>query len=144
MSILLYGAGCWCLTEKLFNQLRVFHARCVSEMCRVNRWHAQKYRISTLELLKRTGLSTIDAYGSRRQLRWAGHVARMDFDRLPLTKEDAFFMGHREKAFGGPEFTYGRGVFKALKKADIDRNTWHVEAPGEDGEGWRDQIAQVM
>ena len=140
LSILLYGAECWCLTEKLFNHLRVFHARCVRAMCRVNRWHTRKFRISTLELLKRTGLSNIDAYVSKRQLRWAGHVARMDFDRLPRKMLSSWVTERRP--VGAPEFTYGRGLYKTLKKAEIDRENWFVEA--QDREGWRDMIARVL
>ena len=41
----------------------------------------------------------------------------------PATEKDAFFMGKGEKACGGPEFTYGRVVFKGLKKVDIDKLT---------------------
>ena len=28
LAILLYGSESWCLTEKLYNKLRLFHARC--------------------------------------------------------------------------------------------------------------------
>ena len=85
-------------------------------------------------------MSTIDAYVSKRQLRWAGHVARMDFDRLPRKMLSSWVTERRP--VGAPEFTYGRGLFKALKKANIERETWHVEA--QDREGWRDKIAKVM
>ena len=140
LSILLYGSECWCLTEKLFNLLRVFHARCVRAMCRVNRWHTRKYRIRTLDLLKRTGLNTIDVYVSRRQLRWAGHVARMDFDRLPRKMLSAWVTEKRPT--GAPEFTYGRGLSKALRKADIETKNWHVTA--QDRNIWRETIAKVL
>lgn len=72
LAILLYGAESWCLTEKLYNRLRTFHARCVRPMCRVTRKHTREYRISTSALLNRVGLCSIDAYITRRQLRWAG------------------------------------------------------------------------
>lgn len=74
VAILLYGAEYWCLTETLFNKLRVFHARCVRTMCRVNRLHTRLHRIRTSELLQRTVLSSIDTNVTRRQLRWLGHV----------------------------------------------------------------------
>ena len=45
LSILLYGSETWCLTEKLFNKLRVFHTRCVRTMCRVTRLHTRLHRI---------------------------------------------------------------------------------------------------
>eukprot|EP00966_Prymnesium_polylepis_P311942 7207934-Prymnesium_polylepis.1 len=65
-------------------RLRVFHAQCVRGMCRVSRKHTRQHRISTATLEKRLGLDSIDIYHSRRQLRWAGHVSRMDYaQRLP-------------------------------------------------------------
>ena len=109
-------------------------------MCRVNRWHTRKHRVSTTVLLGRTGLCTIDAYVSRRQLRWAGHVARMHFDRLPRKMLSAWVT--EKRPVGAPEFTYGRGLYKTLKKAEIDTENWFVEA--QDREGWRDMIAKVL
>ena len=33
LAILLYGSESWCLTEKLYNKLWLFHARCARAMC---------------------------------------------------------------------------------------------------------------
>ena len=52
-------------------------------MCRVTRLHTWRNHISTQELGQLMGIDSIDTYIYRRQLRWLGHVARMDFDRLP-------------------------------------------------------------
>ena len=68
LAILLYGAEHWCLTESLFRKLRVFHARCVRAMCRVNRLHTRVYRIRTSDLLNRLSLQSIDSYVNRFQL----------------------------------------------------------------------------
>ena len=68
LSILLYACESWSLTEKLFHLLRLFHARCIRAMCRVNRLHTRLHRISTEELLNRLGLKSIDAYVTTRQL----------------------------------------------------------------------------
>ena len=78
LSIPLYGSESWCLTERLYNQLRRFHSRCLRSMCRVNMIHTRLYRISTAQLLERIDLLPVDVYITRRQLRWAGHVARME------------------------------------------------------------------
>ena len=126
LAILLYGSETWCLTEILFNKLRVFHARCVRAMCRVNRLHTRQYRIRTTDLLTRVGLSPIDTYVTRRQLRWLGHVARMDFERLPRKMLTSWVKEKRPR--GAPEFTYGRGVYKALKKVNLDRDNWYEAA----------------
>ena len=48
-------------------------------MCRVSRKHTRQHHISTVALEQRLGLDPIDVYLSRRQLRWLGHVRRMDY-----------------------------------------------------------------
>ena len=133
LSILLYGSEGWCLTEELFHLLRIFHARSVRSMCRVNRWHVRKHRITTKELLSRVGLKPIDTYVTQRQLRWAGHVSRMSFDRLPRKMLSSWVPSKRPR--GAPEFTYGRGLYKALKKVDVNRDSWHELASNR--EQWR-------
>ena len=136
LSILLYGSESWCVTEALFRQLRNFHARCVRAMCRVTRRHTRTHRISTVQLLARLGLPTIDSFITRRQLRWAGHVSRMDFRRLPRRMMSSWVRSKRPR--GAPRFTYGRTLQKALKKARIDSVAWSALA--EDRKTWRNLI----
>ena len=49
----------------------------------VTRWHVWRHRIRNAELRKRIRLETLDFYVELRQLRWAGHVARMGYERTP-------------------------------------------------------------
>ena len=74
LAILLYGCECWCLTEELYDRLRIFHAQCLRTMSRVTRKHTREHNISTQALGQELGLDSIDFYVTRRQLRWAGHV----------------------------------------------------------------------
>ena len=136
LSILLYGSESWCLTEALFRQLRNFHARCIRAMCRVTRRHTRQHRISTAQLLGRLGLPTIDSFITRRQLRWAGHVSRMDFGRLPRRMMSSWVRSKRPR--GAPRFTYGRALRKSLKKAGISTDTWTAQAM--DRANWRNII----
>lgn len=82
LSILLYGCESWCLTEELLHRLRVFHAQCLRAMSREG--HAGKHtweqHISSEQLMQELGLDAIDFYVARRQLRWLGHVSRMDWE----------------------------------------------------------------
>ena len=137
--ILLYACESWCLTEKLLNLLRSFHARCVRAMCRVNRLHVRMHRITTAELLERLGLRTLDAYVHRRQLQWAGHVLRMPYERIPRKMMTCWVPERRP--VGCPEFTYGRGLYKALKNAGVDKEDWSTLA--EDRENWRRTISHL-
>ena len=122
LAILLYGCECWCLTEELFHQLRVFHAQCVRVMSRVTRKHTWAHHISTQTLSQELELDSIDFYVTRRQLRWAGHVARMDFDRLPRRMLSCWAPSRRPT--GAPKMTYGRTLRKGLKKFDIELDSW--------------------
>ena len=139
LAILLYGSEMWCLTEALLHELRCFHARCVRSMCRVTRWHTRLHRISTEELLNRLNLDSIDTYINRRQLRWAGHVARMPTTRLPRKMLSSWVRNKRP--CGAPRFTYGRTLKKALRKANLDVNNWHEMA--ENKMKWRNMIKEL-
>ena len=84
LNILLYGGESWSATAAMRQRLCVFHARCVRGMCRVSRKHTWAHHLSTAELERRLGVDSIDTYLHRRQLRWLGHVRRMDYaQRLP-------------------------------------------------------------
>ena len=140
LSILLYVSECWTLTEKLYDRLRYFHHRCLRNMCRVTRLHTRKHSISNADLMERTGLSSIDSYISLRQLRWAGHVARMDFSRLPRKLLSSWVNSKRPR--GAPSMTYGRGLWKALKKAKITISEWPSLA--QDRGIWRNRIRNAI
>jgi len=123
LSILLYGCESWSLTERHRQRLRVFHAQCLRAMCRVTRKHVWDHHTTTQELGQRLGIETIDTYINRRQLRWVGHVRRMDYDRrLPRRMLSAWVRHPRPQ--GAPKMTYGRSIHKALKMFHIDPETW--------------------
>ena len=113
--VLLYGSESWVLTEEPWGKLRVFHAQCVRGMCRVNRWHTRKYKISTRVLLDRLGLESIDTYAARRQLGWLGEARRMDWKRLPR-KLLSCWVGDGAKGVWGGELTYGKSVENVLRR----------------------------
>jgi len=57
---------------------------------------------------------------------WLGHVARMPFVRVPRKLLSLWVKYRRPK--GAPEFTYGRGIYKALRRASISKDDWFVLA----------------
>ena len=122
LPILLYGSECWCLSENLLHEIRLFHHACIRSMCRVNLSHTFKHRIATESLRKRLDLQSIDSYIVKRHLSWAGHVSRMDFNRIPR-KMLSSWVNHKRNV-GCPEFTYGRGLYKMLKMSGLCKNSW--------------------
>ena len=136
LPILLYGSELWCLTEKSLNKLRLFHARCIRTLCRVTRRHTRTHRITTSTLLERVGLPPIDNLVTMNLLRWAGHVMRMGPSRLPRKLITAWVREPRPR--GCPQFTYGRGIYKALKKMDVAKEEWYEKSQCRDD--WREMI----
>ena len=74
-SFILYGVECGSLNENLLNRLRRFHRRCVRSICHVT----LTTRLRTVDLLERMLLESNDTYVYRQQLRWVGHVIRMQW-----------------------------------------------------------------
>ena len=109
-------------------------------MCRVTRLHTRLHRISNVDLRTRIGLSLIDAYVTRRQLNWLGHVVRMNPKRLPRKMLTSWVREKRPR--GAPDYTYGRGVYKALKKVNVGRNEWYECA--QDRIGWRGIVNRAI
>jgi len=92
-------------------------------MSRVTRMHAWEHHISTQQLGRELGIPSVDHLIARRQLRWAGHVSRMDFDhRLPRRMLSSWVPHSRP--VGGPTMTYGRSLGKALDHYHLDRERW--------------------
>ena len=135
LPILLYGVECWSLTVKLLTHLRSFYRRCIRTICRAS----LRDRLRTTELLDRLSLESIDTYVCRQQLRWAGHVIRMPWSRLPRKILSCWVRSKRPR--GAPKFTYGRSLMNCLKKANIDRERWHLLAC--DRHSWRNRIRSL-
>ena len=68
--------------------------------------------------MRRLNLSTIGDYVTKRQLRWAGYLVRMDLDRL--LRKILFLRVCTKRPVSAPEYTYSRGLFKLLNKAGIN------------------------
>ena len=74
--------------------------------------------------MRRLGIPSIYHLIARRQLRWAGHISRMDFDhRLPRRMLSSWVPHSRP--VGGPTMTYGRSLGRAMDHFQLDRDRWH-------------------
>ena len=139
LAIALFGCECWCLTVVMWQRLRCFHAQCLRVMNRVTRKHTWNHRISTQNLGQRLGLESIEVYVARRQARWLGRVARMDFDtRLPRRMLSSWVRSKRPK--GAPHMTYGRSVHKSLAWLNIDMRGDEWPKRAADRVAWRAAI----
>ena len=76
---LLYGAETWVLYRKQIRLLGQFHQRCLRSILGI-KWQDH---VSKEEVLKGASLPSIEPILLQVQLRWAGHVTRMEDVRMP-------------------------------------------------------------
>ena len=79
----------------------------------------------------------VDALLTQSQLRWSGHLVRMQDNRLP---KQLFYSeqteGHRSR--GRPKLRYKDTLKKSLQKCDIDEEQWETMATNR--YAWRQAI----
>ncbi|BHF70857.1 hypothetical protein SprV_0401391000 [Sparganum proliferum] len=76
---LLYGAETWTVYTKQARLLNHFHLSCLRRILRLN----LQDRIPDTDVLERMGILSIYTMLRQMQLRWSGHMVRMDDERLP-------------------------------------------------------------
>ena len=109
--------------------------RCLRTLLR-NRWQD---KVPDTEVPQRAESESIHAILLRSQLRWAGHVRRMDDSRLPKR----LFYGEitaGQRSLGRPKKRYkdSLSLKESLKRCDIPYSTW--EASAEDRPSWRSLV----
>ena len=116
-------------------QLEQFHQRCLRKICNI-KWQD---RVSNLQVLEKCGLPSIECLIIKCQLRWTGHIVRMEDDRIQkMLLYGQMKEGHRDQ---GRPFKRYKDTLKAnLKSCNIDVNSW--EATAHDRALWRYQCAQ--
>ena len=129
-TVLLYGSECWAMRQDLLDKLEKFHNQCVRTMCGVTLWKQWRAHICNRDLrqrfmnmFRRKGgtrenpilkpLGTIEDMMTERNLRWAGHVARMPPTRLPRKLLSAHV--HHKRPIGRPYQTFGHACGRSMK-----------------------------
>ena len=130
---LLYGCKTWTCYRRHIKKLDQFHLRCLRKVLRVS-W---KDHVPNQEILRRAELTGIEAMLSLAQLRWSGHVTRMDDSRLPKQLFHAeLSTGKRHK--GGQRKRYKDVLKSTLKAYSIPVDEW--QALAQDRPAWRAAI----
>ena len=138
LSTLLYGCECWTLTEASYDRLRTFHADKIRIMTATTTHKMIRYHISNAQLRARTKISPIDSYVAHRAAMWAGHVGRMNNERLP--RRMMFAWVRKARMRGRPEMTYGATLAKHLRRFDIPVEAEEWVELAKDRVGWRARI----
>nr|VZH92147.1 unnamed protein product [Spirometra erinaceieuropaei] len=79
LPTLLYGAETWTVYTRQARRLNHFHLSCLRRILRLN-WQD---RIPDTDVLERTGMLSIYSLLRQVQLRWSGHMLRMDDGDYP-------------------------------------------------------------
>ena len=87
--------------------------------------------VSNKEVLKRANLPSIESIWLRAQLRWAGHVAKMEDIRMPKA---VFLSELQEEKYdlGAPRKRYKDQLSRQLAQAEINHQSWQPEASDRD------------
>ncbi|KAI8519286.1 hypothetical protein Bbelb_025430 [Branchiostoma belcheri] len=127
---LLYGCETWTLYKRHIKQLERFHMRSLRSILGV-RWQD---KVSNLEILDRAETISIEALILKAQLRWTGHVIRMDDTRIPKQLlYGELCQGKRKR--GRPQKRFKDCIKENIKYADIPPK--QLEKQAQDRCGWR-------
>nr|VZI40685.1 unnamed protein product [Spirometra erinaceieuropaei] len=119
LPTLLYGAETWTVYTRQARRLNHFHLICFRRILMLNR----QDRIPDTDVLERTGMLSIHSMLRQMQLRWCGHLVRMDDERLPkrLFYGDVATGSGRQ---GGQIRRYKDTLKSSLKRLQINPTNW--------------------
>lgn len=137
LTTLLYGSESWVPYRLHIRLLERFHQRCLRTILGI---HWSDY-ITNVEVLETAQISSIEATLLKTQLRWAGHVSRMDKRRLPkIVLFGELSTGDRN--VGAPKKRYKDSLKKSLSLCHIDHRQWTTLAA--DRQAWRHTVSKSV
>ena len=79
LTTLLYGCEAWTLYRCHIRKLDQFHMRCLRKIAHI-KWQEH---IPNTAVTERCDITSTEAFLQTSQIRWIGHVIRMDDSRIP-------------------------------------------------------------
>jgi hypothetical protein len=130
LAALLYGAEAWTVYSVQTDKLQAYVMRQLRSIMGVT-W---RDKVSNAEVLRRAGIPSLKDILIQMNLRWLGHVERMEHGRLPRQLlYSQLKEGKRNQ--GRPRLRFKDTVKRNLKKLNVDKNHWQKKARSRDG--WR-------
>ena len=117
LSTLLYGSEAWTIYARDMKLLEAWHIRSLRRILGIT-WED---RNTHEEIYRRTSCTSLESLLGRRQLRWVGHVIRMEDDRLLKQILYGELSSGVRKA-GGQKKRHKEYVKSVLKKFEIAPN----------------------
>ena len=140
--ILLYGCEAWALTKVLERKLEVFENKILRKITGpVFDDDAGIWRIRhNWEIREITEQPNLSQVAKARRMQWAGHMARMEEDRVPKKIYQAQMIGRRP--VGRPRKNWDKCLIEDLRIQEIEPVEWMAVA--QDRGDWRDLSRTVM
>ena len=129
LPTLLYSAETYTLYRRHFINLSKVHLRHLRQILRIS-W---KDHIPNVEVLRRANMSSIEATLTASQLRWTGHITRMNDSRFPKA-----VLAKGKCLHGGQRLRYKDVVKRHLKATHITVDNWEIIA--QDLQQWKQAI----
>ena len=139
IPILLYGSECWFLTSTTKSALVTFHNSCARYILNLTKKRQRENYISSQTILNTLKLPYIETLLIKHQLRYCGHICRMNYNRLPRKLLNSWLC--KRRPHGSPRMTQGRYMKMVLKEANISIQNWHKIAI--DRMQWKSLINKV-
>jgi hypothetical protein len=125
----------WTVYSRHAKQLNHFHTSCLRRLLHI-RWQD---KVPDTEVLERAGLPSIFTILQKMQVRWTGHVIRMQDHRLP--KQLLYGELSQGKRTAGGQKKRSKDSLKAsLKALGLDPSTWETLAL--DRPAWRSNLTR--
>ena len=123
LPTLLYGSETWTTYRRHIKALEKFHQRSLRNVLKIS-WEDRRTNTSVLE---EANITSIEALIMNHQLRWAGHVVRMNDLRLP---KQIFYSELRggTRNVGGQKRRFKDSLKANMKLCEIDYKTWETDA----------------
>ena len=117
VTSLLYGCETWTLKKPHISRLESFHQTSLRRIARIRWFH----KVPNYEVLSRCNISSLHSMIQSAQLRWTGHVTRMNNSRIPK----ALMYGHITSGTScrGRQTTYLNSVRSTLRSCGIDHSS---------------------
>ena len=130
---LLYASETWTVYSRHARKLNAFHMRCLRMLLHI-KWQD---KVPDTEVLELAQMESIHSTLMRSQLRWAGHVQRMEDSRLP---KRLFYGELKEgrRSHGGQRKRYKDTLKASLKRCNIPPASW--EDAAQDRAAWRTAV----
>ena len=137
LTALLYSIETMTLYKKHIRKFNAFQMRHLRKFMNIQ-WTD---KISNIEVLRRAGMPSVEALITKMQLRWTGHVIRMEEENLPKILLYGEFMEGRRNV-GRQKLRYKDVIKRHISNAELNMETW--EDLAKERQSWRRVLVETV